>query len=510
MYIPLPTPKEMGLWDKITIEDIGIFGEILMENASWQIVYALQEEFSNLKNKKIVVIAGPGNNGGDGFAVARHLNNLGADVKIYYKKDLESYKKDAAYHVNLTLKMGVLAEKIPENDLNLTDYDIIIDALLGTGFSGDLRDDYKKVVEAINIAKKSSYILSVDIPSGLNGYTGVPSPVAVKADITVTFEEAKVGLYVPEAKEFVGKLVVGKIGIPNKIKEQNPPSFYGISHDIIKSLPDIAHIAHKGSASHVLVIGGAKGLTGAVSLCSLAALKAGAGLVTAAIPSGCGLNVKLNWPEIMTKELGSKDSNEFDKNYFNEIKDELSRFDAVVIGPGMGRNDGAREFLRVYLNSDHPPTVIDADALYNLSKLDQDIKISPETILTPHPGEAAYLLNTSAAKIQQDRFNAVKKLIDKYGCVCVLKGAGTLVGNIDKKIYISNIACKNLAIGGSGDVLSGIIGYLKGMKIDSKDAACMGVMWHGLAGMNLQKKYPYRGNLAQDIAFTLPLVRIEI
>ena len=507
MYIPLPTPKEMGLWDKITIEHVGILGEILMENASWQVVYAIQDDFPNLKHKKVAIIAGPGNNGGDGFAVARHLSNLGADVKIFYKKDLESYKKDAAYHVNLTLKMGISTEKIPETDFNLCGYDIIVDALLGTGFSGQLRDDYKRVVEAINRAKPSSYILSVDIPSGLNGYIGIPSPIAVKANVTVTFEEAKVGLYLPEAKEFVGKLVIGKIGIPQKIKQENPPSFYGISTDIIKYLPDITHLAHKGSASHVLVIGGAKGLTGAVSLCSLAALKAGAGLVTAAIPCGCSSNVKLNWPEIMTKELGSRNNTEFEKEHFNEIKDDLSKFDAVVIGPGMGRNNGAREFLRQYLNADHPPTVIDADALYNLSKLEEDIKIPSETILTPHPGEAAYLLNTTTAKIQQDRFNAVKTLVHKYGCVCVLKGAGTLVSDIDKKIYISNIACKNLAIGGSGDVLSGIIGYLKGMKIDSKDAACMGVMWHGVCGVHLEKEYPYRGNLAQDIAFTLPLVR---
>ncbi|WP_461834110.1 NAD(P)H-hydrate epimerase, partial [Desulfothermus sp.] len=203
MYIPLPTPKEMGLWDKITIEHVGILGEILMENASWQVVYAIQDDFPNLKHKKVAIIAGPGNNGGDGFAVARHLSNLGADVKIFYKKDLESYKKDAAYHVNLTLKMGISTEKIPENDFNLCGYDIIIDALLGTGFSGELRDDYKRVVEAINRAKPSSYILSVDIPSGLNGYMGIPSPIAVKANVTVTFEEAKVGLYLPEAKEFV-------------------------------------------------------------------------------------------------------------------------------------------------------------------------------------------------------------------------------------------------------------------------------------------------------------------
>jgi len=508
MYVPLPTPEEMGQWDKITIEDFGIMGEILMENASWQCVYTLQHHLGTLKNKKVAILAGPGNNGGDGFAVARHLHDLGADVFVFYKKSLDSYKKDAAYHVSLTIKSGVKVEKIPEQGIDLSGYDIIIDALLGTGFSGNLREDYLRLVEDINSKKEYSYILSIDIPSGLNGLTGRPSPVAVMAHTTVTFEEAKVGLYLPEAKKYVGRLVTGKIGIPKKVKEQYPSSFYGITKDILKDIPQISDMDHKGRASHVLIIGGGKGLVGATTLCALGALRAGAGLVTVATPYESSFNLKLSWPEIMIYPLGKKGDIEFREDFFDEIKDEISRFDCVIIGPGMGREEGSRKFLKKYLEMEYSPTIIDADGLFNLSKLDkEDIKLSSDTILTPHPGEMAYLLKTTTSMVQEKRFEMVKNGANRFGCVVVLKGAGTLVCGKDERVYVCNIACKNLAIGGSGDVLSGVIGYLRAMGVDATDAACMGVMWHALAGEYLKGKYPYRGNLAQDIANCLPEVR---
>ncbi len=505
MYMPLPTPREMGEWDRMTIEEFGIMGEILMENASWQCVYALIHKFGPLKGKKIAILAGPGNNGGDGFAVARHLNDIGADVIIFYKKGLESYKKDAAYHVSLTLKAGIDTQKISEGELDLRGYDIIIDGLLGTGFSGNLREDYLKLVETINATKDNSYILAIDIPSGLNGLTGKPCPVAVIADCTVTFEEAKTGLFLPEAKKYVGDLVIGKIGIPSFIKKEHPPSFYGITKDILNSIPQISNMDHKSKAGHVLIIGGGKGLVGATTLSALSALKAGAGLVTVATPYESSLSVKLNWPEIMTIPLGERGDLDFTGEHYLEIKKELSRFHSVVIGPGMGRGDGAREFLKRYLDNDHPKTIIDADALYNLSKLNK-INLAQDTILTPHPGEMGYLLGQSSSRVQENRFDSIKQAVGKFGCVVILKGAGTLIMGKGTKIYISNIACKNLAIGGSGDVLSGIIGTLRAKDMGAMDASCAGVMWHAMAGEYLEKKFPTRGNLAQDIAYALPEV----
>lgn len=506
MYIPLPTPKEMGLWDKITIEEVGILGEILMENAARQCVYALLDQLGDVKHKKIAIFAGPGNNGGDGFAVGRILNEYGANVIIYHKKDISEYKNDAKYHAELASKLGVKTSYITDN-IKIDDFDIIIDGLLGTGFSGTLREDYQKLISLINQQKNKSLILSIDIPSGLNGYSGKPSPIAVTADLTVTFEEAKVGLYLPHAKRYVGKIVIGKIGIPNVVKRKHPPSFWGITSDIIKTVPQISDFDHKGKAAHVLIIGGAKGLTGATTLCALGALKAGAGLVTVALPYLCNQNVKLSWPEIMTYPLGKKDSDLFTKNMFYEIKEELKRFDAVIIGPGMGRDSGATEFLEEYLTHEHPPTIIDADGLFNLSKLDlSKINIPSDTILTPHPGEAGYLLGVSTSEILENSFDCLKKIVDKFKCISLLKGPGTLICDLNKRIYISNIACKNLAIGGSGDVLAGVIGLLKARGEKSINAACIGVMWHALAGEILKERFPNRGNLAQDIAYMLPEV----
>ncbi len=506
MYRPLPTPKEMAQWDRYTIEEFGILGEILMENASRNIFYVLKKYFPSLKGKKVLIFAGSGNNGGDGFALARHLLNQGAECKILHTKEFSHYKKETAYHLSLLRKLDVEFSLISNTDLSkLETPDIIIDGLLGTGFEGSLREDYLSLVRFINSFKGKSFILAIDIPSGLNGYTGKPSPEAIKADCTVTFEEAKIGLYMPEARDYVGDLYVCSIGIPEFVKKSNPPKHFLITLEAFKSIPSIDDLSHKGKAGHVLIIGGSPGLTGATTLAALGALRAGAGLVTVATLKELAVEIKQGWPEIMTLPLKHKEG--WSKETFYELEDHLERFDSVVLGPGIGREKGVLEFIKIYITKTSLPTVYDADALFAIAQDKALLKELTNCVLTPHPGEMARILGTSNVEVQKDRISAVRKCADELkDGVAILKGACSLVAKSKGPLFLCPVCCSNLAIGGSGDVLAGIIGALLARGMSLVDSACVGVLWHAMAGEVLKELYPKRGNLAQEIAHLLPKV----
>lgn len=510
MYTPLPTPQEMAQWDKYAIEDIGIKGEILMENASREILHVLISQFKVLKDKKIILFAGSGNNGGDAFALARHLANHGAECTIFHNRKLDQYKAETAYHLQLTQKTDISFVYLPEFDLNHLPFaDIIVDGILGTGFQGELKKDYQDLIEQINKLGKHSYILAIDIPSGLNGITGRANPIAIKADCTVTFQAAKLGLFMPEAADYVGDLHVREIGIPANVQKEYPPSCFGLDQNVFHFLPHINNKSHKGKAGHVLILGGSSGLTGATTLASIGAIRSGVGLVTVACPRSLSSDIKQGWPEIMTLPLGP--GKNWSEACFAELEEHLNRFNAVVFGPGLGRQDGTREFLQAYLQSKHPPTVFDADALFWLAQSKELWKnLSEEHVLTPHPGEMGRLCDISIQEIQAERVKTAQTLATQIGCITVLKGAGSIITTPQAQTFVSPFSCANLAIGGSGDVLSGIIGALLSRGVPSAQAACLGVFWHGLAGKYLHQKYPIRGNMAQEIADALPHCYIEL
>jgi len=217
------------------------------------------------------------------------------------------------------------------------------------------------------------------------------------------------------------------------------------------------------------------------------------------------------WPEIMIRSLGDKGEVDWRGEFLGEISREFSRFDAVVLGPGIGRDKGAFDFIKRYLSSSHPPTIIDADGLFHLSQ-DRNLysALRDEDIITPHPGEMARLLSSTSAKVQKDRFSAIEDACSNISSVVILKGAGSIIKRKDSAAYLSPVACGNLSLGGAGDVLSGIIGSLRAQGMDALMAGCVGVMWHGMAGEYLKKEYPYRGNLAIEIAEALPGVRAEL
>ncbi len=510
MFDPLPTPDEMALWDRLSITDYGVRNEMLMENAAREALAVLQEEIGTLEEKRIVLFAGPGNNGGDAFALARHLLDQGAEVLVLHTAPLKKYRGVTAYHLGLARRVGVACRYLPTCGILSLPFleetpDVVVDGLLGTGFKGTLRKDYLGWIEAINRLGKNSFVLALDIPSGLDGLSGKPCPTAILATATVTFEAAKLGLRLPGAEVYTGQVHVRRIGIPQAVVDSHPVGCNLLTPKIVSLLPKQAPDMHKGHAGHVLVVGGSPGLTGAPMLAALGALRAGAGLVTIACPASLTAEVKAGVPDIMTLSLPGWNWNEASAE---ALREALPRFDAVVVGPGIGRSPDTSAFLGRLLSLSRPDglsLVLDADALSALGEQPKLLhSLSPSDILTPHPGEMARLTDEDTATVGKDRLATARTFAEQYGVVLILKGAGTIIAAPGTPTFLSPFSAPNLAVGGSGDVLAGVIGALLAEKVTPLYAACLGVYWHGQCGMALARRYPHRGNLPREIADALP------
>jgi NAD(P)H-hydrate epimerase len=494
----------MAHWDDLAIREAGIMGEILMENASREALRVLRAEGPDLAGAFVLFFAGSGNNGGDAFALARHAADLGARCLVLHTRDLEEYKGETLYHARLCRGCGVETARLGDQaEASPPQPDIVVDGLLGTGFSGELRKDYLDWIRWINRLSERAFVLSLDIPSGMNGETGRTGTEAVRADCTVTFGACKSGLSFHRAGEHTGRLHVASIGIPRWVRESHPPALFALDEGVFQHFPPAEPTMHKGRAGHVLIIGGSPGMTGAPALAGLGGLYSGAGLVTVASPSDICGRVTQGWPELMSIPLHPDDA--WSEASFSVLKKELSRFDAVVLGPGLGRDKGAIDFVRTYLRQTCLPTVFDADALFALSQERSLItNLSRDDVLTPHPGEMARLLQSTTEAVQSDRIGTARSASQYTGCSVVLKGADSVVSHPEIPDRISPFAQATLAVGGSGDVLAGIIGSLVARGVPSFQAACLGVYWHGRAGASLAARFPFRGNLARDIAVELP------
>jgi NAD(P)H-hydrate epimerase len=511
---PLPLPEEMAAWDKASIEEIGLPGAVLMENASREAFHALEEGFGDITGASVLCLAGPGNNGGDAFALARHCLKAGALPSVLHSKPRKDYKGESGLNLRLAAKLGIPMQQLSRVDLaKQPHYDIIIDGLLGTGFHGELRDDFPGWIEWVNERAAASFVMAVDIPSGLNGTSGRPGPIAVTADLTATFEEAKLGLVQPEAVPYIGELVVCEIGIPYVVKQQLPASCALLTDDIAALYPEPEPDTHKGSVGHVLIIGGSPGLSGAPMLSALGALRMGSGLATVACPAGIALELKSGQMDVMTLPLG--DGSQWTADMAHELAEHLPRFDALLVGPGLGRAQETKTFLQALLEvlpaEQDMPLLFDADALYHAAEDASVLQALPQgTIVTPHPGEAARLFGIDIAAVQDNRLETAEVLAEDHELVVVLKGAATIIAHPGKPSFFSPFSEPNLAVAGSGDVLAGAILSLCGMGLSGVDAAALGVYVHGFSGELLAEDFPLRGNLASEIAHILPQALKEL
>ncbi|QXP87982.1 NAD(P)H-hydrate dehydratase [Methylococcus capsulatus] len=480
-YDSLPTAlftaAQVRAMDRHAIDRLGIPGLELMHRAGAAAFEALRRRWPEAKT--LSVVCGPGNNGGDGYVIARLALAAGFDVRAYPVGPVERLRGDgAAAFAEYRNADGPLLNFIPPG---FEGAEILVDALLGTGLDRDVTDEYAAVIDAVN--DFPGKVVAVDIPSGLNADTGAVMGNAVRADLTVSFIGLKQGLFTGAGPAHCGEIVFDDLDTPPEIRlAQTPSSRLLRSNDF--TLPTRRRDAHKGHYGHVLVIGGECGYSGAARMAAEAAARTGAGLVSIATRTSHAPLLNVGRPELMVHGAESG----------GELGPLLQRASVLALGPGLGQGEWAKALFDAALDCGKP-AVIDADALNLLAKLPRRCD---HWILTPHPGEAARLLGVAVADVQRDRFAAVSALQRRYGGVAVLKGAGTLIAGPDGVPHVARWGNPGMASGGMGDVLTGVIAGLRAQHVPPFESACLGVRIHGQAG-DLAASAGERGLLAGDL-----------
>lgn len=496
--------------DKRTIEKYQIPGIVLMENAGTRVVEAIEESFEDLCCMKVAVIAGKGNNGGDGFVVARHLENKGICTKVFLLAKKNDLTGDAKQNFESIKKMCLDIEEIGENNVRglqakISEYDILIDAILGTGLNSKVKGYYSKVINVINRSGKP--VIAVDIPSGLSSDTGEILGEHIRADMTVTFGLPKRGHTLFPSAKSIGELIIADISIPQRAVDEEKIDVELIDEDDIRGIiPFRESDAHKGTFGHVLVVSGSLGKSGAAGLTGLGALRSGAGLVTLAMPKSLITGIAGSLLELMTFPLDETKEGTISEKAADSFIEKTQEMDAVVIGPGLTTHPSTVSFLKKILKKLKIPMLIDADGINGLALFDTNIlkKRDIPLILTPHPGEMARLIKKSIKEVQKERLEIAGSFSKKYGLYLALKGARTVISDPNGSLFINSTGNPGMATAGSGDALSGIIGGFIAQKIDPLDALKAGVYLHGLAGDIAASELGEPGLITGDILDSLP------
>lgn len=504
--------EEMKRIDKKASTDYEIPSLILMENAGLRTVEIIDEMLGEPAGKTVVVIAGKGNNGGDGLVIARHLINAGVMVDIFMLGEADQMTADSSTNYRILKKMTdriyplFTEQHLDRLMLSLLVCDIIVDAMYGIGFKGTLGDFDSRVVKMINWCK--SPVVAVDIPSGVEADTGKVHGEAVKAWQTVTFALPKIGLVVEPGKDYAGTLTVADISIPRSLLDSQELKTNLITDAMIKPyICPRAPETHKGTYGHALIIGGSPGMTGAVRLSSFAALRSGAGLVTAAVPVSALPITAADHREVMTAPLAETERSAISPEALPVINNLLTTASVCAIGPGMSRYPEANAVLHSVLEKAVSPVIIDADGLNALEGSVGILKNRQVPIvLTPHPGEMARLTGRSIEEIQAGRMELACEFAVEYGACLVLKGNKTIIATPAGEIFVNITGNPGMATAGSGDVLCGMIAGLVAQGLKTRDAAITGVYLHGLAGDYAAAEKGQRGIVAGDIINSIPYI----
>lgn len=480
---PLYRAEQVGELDRRAIEDHGIDGYTLMCRAGAAVFRVIRARFPELR--RLLVCCGGGNNGGDGYVVARLAKEAGLEVEVFAQSAPEKLGGPAkqAFDDWTGAGGGISDEAEPDAA------DVIVDALLGTGLDRPVRDDYAELIERID--RSGAAVVAVDVPSGLHADTGMPLGTAVRADVTVTFIGRKRGLETGLAPDYVGDLLFAALDTPAAIHEGMNPDASRLDASFPGSVvPGRRPCTHKGDLGHVLVCGGDHGMPGACLLAARAALTAGSGLVSVATRSPHAHAMAAGLPEAMWNDGEDGD----------HLASLLDRADVIALGPGLGQSEWSRAVWKRALEADRP-VVLDADGLNLLA--DNRIERG-DWVLTPHPGEAARLLDCSPGDVQDDRFAAVRAIAERYAAVTVLKGAGSLIADPEGRVALCPFGNPAMATAGMGDALTGIVASLLGQGVAAFEAACAGVVLHARAGDEAGRDR--RSILAGELIDALPTV----
>ena len=512
----LVTPEQMRELDRRAIDEAHIPGSTLMEKAGIGVVTHLLQHHGSVKNKKVVVYCGKGNNGGDGFVVARLLQDKGAHLKVILFSPYPELSKDAkTMYRRLTKKIRPSQIAILPTQKKLESWTqvahVLIDGLLGTGISSSVRAPYTTAIQSMNAAR--AYTVAIDIPSGLDGQTGALLGSAVQADLTVTFGCPKIGLYVGDAVDLVGRIETVDIGIPPTFVQDLQLRESLLTQKLVCALiPQRLPSAHKGTFGHAGIVAGSPGKTGAPVLAGLGALRIGTGLVTVATPQAITPIVEAKLLEIMTMAIPETPDHLLGPKACKTLLRFCQDKSAVAIGPGLGVASSITKLLTLLLPKLDVPCVLDADALNNLiSHLDVFSHMKHTPILTPHPGEMARLLaSMSSTKINEDRVRIARTFATTHKVILVLKGSNTVIANPQGEIVICPTGNPGMASAGMGDVLTGMISGLLAQGLTPWDAAKAGVYIHGLAGDLGAHTIGEPGLIASDVISAIPLALNQV
>ena len=508
--------KEMRDIDRQSIERYGIPEMVLMENAGHRVAEAAQEILGGAAERSVCVLAGSGNNGGDAFVAARHLANMGAKVKVFFIGNTSHLTKSTAANREIIQNMELELHSL-EGDRSwdrlqvvLRFAEIIVDGILGTGFHGELRQDVLKLVKLVNAAGKP--VISIDVPTGVEADTGRIGAAAIKSVCTVALGLSKPGHFLCPGAAQVGTLLVDDIGIPSALLEN------GIRQSLLDEalaaslLPPRPMDAHKGSCGRILVVAGSRGMTGAAVLAAQSALRVGAGIVTLAVPESLHDIMEAKLTEVMTRpvpDMEEKPGILGGDKALGTILQMADDFDAILVGPGMGREPETLELVRKLAGFVNKPVILDADAIHAYRDQADQLKACKQMpVLTPHLGELSALLGVTVKELRANLLERVRDAAKTYQSVFVVKSESTVIVYPDGEAFFSSKGNPSMATAGSGDVLAGTIaGLMKQM--ESGMAPLAGVYLHGTAG-DMAAEEMGEGLIASDILERLPRARLSL
>jgi ADP-dependent NAD(P)H-hydrate dehydratase / NAD(P)H-hydrate epimerase len=498
--------EQMREADRRTIEDLGLPSIVLMENAGRQTVAAMEAALDRLGSSRVAVLCGRGNNGGDGFVVARTLAQRGVEALVFLLGRVAEVQGDARTNLEVLGRLGLTVVEITnEQDWELhfsevSDCDVIVDAIVGTGFRGRLTGLLETVVADIN--ELDAPIVAIDLPTGLSADSAELPGEAVDAAMTITLAAPKIPLIFPPADARAGDLVIADIGIPEPIIDDlDGPYLELLTRERMRGiLPSRPAESHKGDFGRVLVVAGSLGKTGAAHLTALGALRSGAGLVTVATPRSALPIVAAMGAEYMTEPLDETPEGTIDYAALERVLE--MKTDVIAIGPGLGQQPGTAAFVQGLLERSGVPLVLDADALNAFAAEPERLagRDGLDVIITPHPGEMARLVNGTIESVQQDRLGHAREFATGHRLHVVLKGHRTIIAGPDGRSFVNLTGNAGMATGGTGDLLTGMIAAWLAQLLDAEAACKLAVYLHGAAGDLAEAQEGEVSLIASDVA----------
>ncbi|MBI5167509.1 MAG: NAD(P)H-hydrate dehydratase [candidate division NC10 bacterium] len=510
------TAQEMKEIDRRAASEYGIPSLLLMENAGLQVLLEMERRFGSLRTPKVSLFCGKGNNGGDGFVLARHLINKGVTAQVYLLTKREEVKGDARTNLEILKRMGApLVEITSTADLGrhreeANRSNLIVDAILGTGVEGPVKGLLAEAINMINALGKP--VVAVDIPSGLSADSGQVSGPCVRATLTVTLALPKRSLFLYPASRYAGEVRVVDIGIPRPLLSDSRLLVNLLEGgELAGAFPQREPDSHKGDFGHVLILAGSVGKTGAAALAATAALRVGAGLVTLALPESLNDAMEAKLDEVMTEPLPETESRSVSFKALERVLRLIEGKAVLALGPGLSTHPNTVKLVQELVGQVRIPMVIDADGINALCSHLEALKgLAVPLVLTPHPGEFSRLLSINKEEIVANRIEIAQKVAIGFGLHLVLKGAGTIVAHPDGQVYINPTGNPGMATAGTGDVLTGALAGLIAQGLPIEVALRLGVYLHGLAGDIAAREVGEEAMIAGDILASLPAAIREL